>query len=430
MAKNSKGKIVIEIIKNKCIGCSNCIPVCPVDALAMKDGIAEVDIEKCIGCGKCVSVCPTNAIIIEKVIKKELQNEAVISAQKSNIAAYKGIWVFVEQEHGVPHPVSWELIGEARRLAPKLGATVSAVILGGKKEDLEVFAREAIHFGADSAYIAASESLLEYRTKAYADGLVQIVNKYKPEILLIGATTLGRDLAGAVATRLKAGLTADCTGLEINTENLFLEMTRPTFGGNVMATIFCENVRPQMATVRPHVMPMPKKDAGRAGKIIFDALNLPESEIDTKVIEFIVDAACSDSGLHYAEVIVSGGRGMGKAENFSVLRELASVLCGAVGASRAAVDAGWVDHSYQIGQTGVTVRPRLYIACGISGSIQHRMGMQCSDCIVAINTDKNAPIFDIATYGIVTDAVKFVPVLTKIFREKLAGKNTLVGIEK
>ena len=247
---------------------------------------------------------------------------------------------------------------------------------------------------------------------------MNLIRKYKPEIVIYGATTQGRDFAGTVATTLETGLTADCTGLDIDPETKYLRQTRPAFGGNIMATILdYPNYRPQMATVRPKVFPMPAKDDSREGEVIREPLPTTEEQIRTKVLEFVKGAETVN--LVDAEIIVAGGRGVGNAENFKVIRELAEVLGAAVGASRAAVDSGWISYEHQVGQTGRTVRPKIYIACGISGSIQHMAGMKTSDIIVAINKDPEAPIFKIATYGVVGDLFTAVPMLKEEFKKRL-----------
>jgi electron transfer flavoprotein alpha subunit len=250
--------------------------------------------------------------------------------------------------------------------------------------------------------------------------MIRLTQKYHPEVMLLGATTMGRDLAGAVATSLQTGLTADCTGLSIDPQSKLLEQTRPAYGGNIMATILCEKSRPQMATVRPRVMPLPERDDTRRGEIVREPLGMTEDDIAVKLVEYLPEAKSEDEvRLEDAHVIVAGGRGLGGAAGFEMLRELADLLGGVVGASRAAVDSGWMPHFFQVGQTGKTVRPKLYFACGISGAIQHLVGMQTSDVIVAINRDPNAPIFQMANYGIVGDVYRIVPSLIKTVKEKL-----------
>ncbi|WP_258187119.1 electron transfer flavoprotein subunit alpha/FixB family protein [Candidatus Hakubella thermalkaliphila] len=332
------------------------------------------------------------------------------------------MWVFLEQTGGQVAPVSFELLGAGCRLADALGVDLAGVLLG---HNIAPIASEAIVYGADIVYVIDDPILENYRTKPYMQSVVSVVRKYRPEIMLIGASTLGRDLAGAVATELRTGLTADCTGLEVDPETRLLHATRPTFGGNLMATILCPEKKPQMATVRPRVMDIPPRDPSRRGRIILEKLEVREEDIGTKLLEFISDEKIEEANLEYAEVIVSGGRGMGGPENFHLLRELAQLLGGEVGASRAPVEAGWVDVSHQVGQTGKTVRPKLYIAVGISGAVQHLVGMQGSDVIVAINKDPHAPIFNVATYGIVGDLFQIVPALVKELRERLPQQEQL-----
>lgn len=336
------------------------------------------------------------------------------------LAAYKGVWVFIEHERGQAHPVSWELLGEGRKLADLLGVELAGVVLGAPGEETRRFCEEAYRYGADLCYLMENEVLRDYRNDPFTKGLTELVNTYQPEILLLGATTQGRDLAGSVATTLQTGLTADCTALTIDPENRGLLATRPTFGGSLLCTIVTLNYRPQMATVRPRVMAMPERDASRTGRIVEHPLALAEDDIITKVLEFIADDSRGKPQLPFADVIVAGGRGLGKPENFQLIWNLAEVLGAEVGASRPVVQAGWVEADRQVGQSGKTVRPKLYIAAGISGAIQHRVGMEGADCIIAINNDPNAPIFDFAHLGIVGDAVTLLPVLTEAFRQKLA----------
>ena len=336
------------------------------------------------------------------------------------LAAYKGIWVFVEMERGQVHQVSWELLGEGRKLADILNVELGAVILGGSSDELSAAARSAFTYGADVAYIVADPILADYRNEPYTKAMTDLVNRYQPEILLLGATTLGRDLAGSVATTLLTGLTADCTELAIDPDNRGLLATRPTFGGSLLCTIQTLNYRPQMATIRPRIMAMPDAVPERSGRVISENLQMQEDDIIAKVLEFIPDEAQEQAQLAYADIIVAGGRGMGKTENFRLIWDLAAVLGAEVGGSRPVTHAGWLPADRQIGQSGKTVRPKLYIAAGISGAIQHRVGMEASDVIIAINNDPNAPIFDFATYGIVGDAVQILPVLTDALRSRLA----------
>ncbi len=395
-------KLLID--NDTCTGCESCIPACPFGALSMKEGIAVVD-EKCTFCGACVDVCPVSAITLEKEEK----------AVTIDTAAYKDVWVFIEHEHGKVSTVSFELLGEGRKLADALGCHLCGMIFG---DGVEGFVKEAIAYGAETVYVTESPILEQYRADPYACAAVNLIRKYKPEIVLFGATTQGRDFAGTVATTLEVGLTADCTGLDIDPETKYLRQTRPAFGGNIMATILdYPNYRPQMSTVRPKVFAMPQRDDSRKGEVIREPLPMTEEQVRTKVLEFIKGTEAVN--LVDAEIIVSGGRGLGNAESFKVIRELAEVLGAAVGASRATVDSGWISYEHQVGQTGRTVRPKIYIACGISGAIQHQAGMKTSDIIVAINKDLEAPIFKIATYGIVGDLFTIVPMLKEEFKKRL-----------
>ena len=342
--------------------------------------------------------------------------------------AYKHVWVFVEQERGQVHPVSWELVGVGRRLAQKLGVELAAVVLGASGEATRRIAAEAFCYGADLAYVAEADVLGDYRNESYTKVLTELVDTYKPEILLLGATTLGRDLAGAVATTLLTGLTADCTELDVDADGS-LAATRPTFGGSLLCTIYTLNYRPQMATVRPRVMPMPERKDGRDGRIVPFVTDLTESDIITKILSFMPDRDSNKSNLAFADVVVAGGMGLQSPENFQLVKNLASVLGAEFGASRPLIQKGWITADRQIGQTGKTIRPKLYIAAGISGAIQHRVGVEGADMIVAINTDKNAQIFDFAHIGIVTDAIRFLPALTEAFRARLSphSKDRLAG---
>ncbi len=336
------------------------------------------------------------------------------------LAAYKGVWVFIEHEHNRVHPVSWELLGEGRKLADRIGVELAGVVMGEPGAATRDFCSEAFHYGADLCYLVEDPVLAQYRNDPYTSSLTALVREYQPEILLLGATTLGRDLAGSVATTLGTGLTADCTGLNIDMENRSLAATRPTFGGSLLCTIQTLNYRPQMATVRPRVMQMPERNTDRTGRIVEQRIALAEADIMTKVLQFIPDANQEQARLEYADIIVAGGRGLKRPENFQLVWDLASVLHAEVGATRPVVQAGWVSAERQVGQTGKTVRPKLYIAAGISGAIQHRVGMEGADVIIAINEDPAAPIFDFATYGIVGNAMQIMPALTEAFRQHLA----------
>lgn len=334
-----------------------------------------------------------------------------------NLNDYKGILVFAEQRDGEIQNVALELIGKGRELAASLNEEVTAVILGHNVEGL---ASELIAYGADNVVVADDEKLAIYDTEAYTQVLSKIINEKKPEIVLVGATTLGRDLAPRVSARVVTGLTADCTMLEIG-EDRELLMTRPAFGGNLMATIICPDHRPQMSSVRPGVMQKIERDEARSGKIESHQVTLDTSKLKVKVLEIVKEEE-EKIDITEANVLVSGGRGIGNADNFTHLEGLAEELHGIVSASRAAVDAGWIGHDRQVGQTGKTVRPDVYFAMGISGAIQHVAGMEESDFIIAVNKDKDAPIFSNADLGIVGDASKVVPLITEEIR-KVKAKN-------
>jgi electron transfer flavoprotein alpha subunit len=418
--KKPRGKA--HLIPGKCIACgARCQISCPADAIEMNEkGEPVIDPGKCIGCRKCVKVCPAEAlemvfspeeekllteIAVENIIKED---EAEEKNAEADIRNWHGVWVFVEQSDGKAHQVSWELLGVGKTLARDLGVELAAFVLGSKIGNL---AEEAFAYGADKVYLIDDPLLAQYLTETYLKGTISLVQKYRPEIVLMGATGLGRDLAGAVATELKTGLTADCTGLAIDRKRRLLEQTRPAFGGNIMATIMTEKVRPQMASVRPHVMPKPEMQPGRTGPIITEPFLVAENQIQSAVLEVIPLLTDGSVNIGGAPVIVSGGRGMLNADSFKMLFDLAELLGGVVGCSRSAVDAGWVPHERQVGQTGKTVRPKLYIACGISGAIQHLVGMQDAEHIIAINKDKNAPIFEVAHLGIVGDVFEVIPAL-------------------
>lgn len=326
---------------------------------------------------------------------------------------YKNVWVFAEQRAGVITPVVLELLGEGRKLADEIGVKLCAVLPG---ENVAPLADTLIEYGADIVYVADNPLLKQYTTDGYTKIIAEAVQQYKPEIVLYGATNIGRDLAPRIAARIGAGLTADCTGLAIDPEDKKLMQTRPAFGGNLMATIICPTTRPQMSTVRPGVMEKSVPEQGRAGEIIALDVKLASADIRT-VIREIVKSKKEIVSLTDAKVIVSGGRGLGGPEGFALMKQLADVMGGVVGASRAAVDAGWIEHSHQVGQTGTTVKPKIYVACGISGAIQHLAGMQTSDIIIAINKNERAPIFDVADYGLVGDLYDVVPLLVEAWGE-------------
>jgi len=394
---------LLEINREECIGCGACVDACPFGALRLVDNVAEVD-DKCTACGACLEVCPVSALSLPERPQ----------AKEEGLAGYQGVWTWVEQFQGQACSISWEMLGQGRKLADQRKTSLTACVLG---HNVEHIGREAIAYGADRVFLIDDATLGVYRTLPYADALVKLVRQFKPEILLLGASSRGRDLAGSVATELYTGLTADCTGLDIDEQTNLLRQTRPAFGGNIMATIICPNYRPQMSTVRHRVFEMPVADAARQGQIVSVAAGMDEGQIASKVVEFITEQG--EVNLADAKIIVSGGRGVGGPDGFGPIRELAEVLGGAVGSSRAAVDAGWIPYAHQVGQTGRTVRPDLYIACGISGAVQHLAGMGTAKVIVAINKDPEAPIFSMANYGMVGDLFQLVPALTAQFRKKL-----------
>ncbi len=426
-----------RLLEGKCIACgARCESSCPVNCISMNEaGEPVIVAEKCIGCLKCVKVCPAQALEMsftpeEQKILEQLaaagtatpaeDDDPEAAAIARMQAQYRGVWVFIEQTDGEAAKVSWELLGKGKELAAKLGVGLSAVVIGHKVEPL---CHEAFTYGAEKAYLLDAPLYADYRTQSYLEAMCHLIEQHKPEVILMGATGMGRDLAGAVATRVGTGLTADCTGLDIDDKRNLMQ-TRPAFGGNIMATIMCDKYRPQMSTVRPHVMQMPEPLPAATGQIIRDNFTMAEDLILVKVLEIIRDGDSKHKvDIGGAEFIISGGRGMMGPENFGILEELARELNGVVGASRSAVDAGWMPHDRQVGQTGKTVRPKIYIACGISGAIQHLVGMQDADLIIAINRDKDAPIFEVAHYGIVGDLFQIVPVLTRKIRElKTRGK--------
>ena len=430
---------VARLIPGRCTACgARCQASCPQDAVEVNDrGEPVISLEKCSGCRRCIRVCPARAIEIyftpeEQKILAELEASKQVAtvskteeitpeeaALQRQLKEYRGVWVIVEQTNGEPATVSWELLGIGAELAEARKVELCSVVVG---HNVERLCQESFAYGASKAYLVDDPLFQYYRTEPYYKSICHLINKYKPEIVLVGATGLGRDLAGAVATELKTGLTADCTDLAVD-ERGFLLQTRPAFGGNIMATILTERTRPQMATVRPHVMAMPERDASRVGQIIYENIPIKDEDFATRVLQIIEDNQADTVNLIASEIIVSGGLGMCAQENFSLLEELALELGGDVACTRAVVEAGWLPADRQIGQTGKTVRPKIYFACGISGAIQHLVGMQESDVIIAINQDKRAPIFEVATYGIVGDCLQVIPAITRRIRQLRAAKS-------
>jgi electron transfer flavoprotein alpha subunit len=421
--EKKKPKKRARLIPTKCIACgARCQMSCPKDAVEMNEkGEPIFDLAKCVGCNKCVKICPAEALELYQPQPGELPEggeeaeEVEVETKEDSLEQWRGVWVLVEHLEGKAHPVSWELLGVGKILAQDLGVELAAVVLGS---DVGHLVSEALGHGADKVYVIDNPVLKHYRVTPYLKSVATLVQKYHPEVILIGATGLGRDLAGSIATVLKTGLTADCTGLSIDKTRRLLEQTRPAFGGNIMATILTERARPQMATVRPRVMPMPSFVAGRPGDVIRETLEMKEEEIKTKIIE-IISVQCETAvDITSFDVLVSGGRGMMTPENFKMLEELASLVGGTVSGTRGAVDAGMITHERQVGQTGKTVRPKLYMAFGISGAIQHVVGMQNSEYVIAVNKDKNAPIFEVAQMGIVGDVFEILPDLIQSLRQR------------
>ncbi len=389
----------LRIDSELCTACEACVEACPFGAIEVVDSLACVK-DNCTLCGACEDACPAGAISIDKK-EEEVQ------------AGFSGVWVFAEQRKGRIAEVSFELLGEGRRLADKLGVSLGAVLFGSGLADK---AWELIAYGADEVYLADDPALENFTDDLYGGLLTELVRENKPEIVLCGATSLGRSFFPKVASALNTGLTADCTGLDIRMEDRLLLQTRPAFGGNIMATIQCPAHRPQMATVRPKVMRKGPCDDNRTGEIIEVGLAGRSITARTKLLEIIEDLS-EKINLAEADIIVAGGRGIGEARNFALLRELADLLGGALGATRGAVDNEWISYPHQIGQTGKTVSPKLYIACGISGAVQHLVGMQSSDVIVAINNDPKAPIFDVAHYALVGDLFEIVPAMIAVLKD-------------
>lgn len=397
----------IKVIIDKCVGCGLCVTACPYDAIQMINEKAIIDIEKCTLCSACIEACKFGAIVIYKR-----------SFKGQDVTSYSGICLYAEHRNGKLASVVLEIIGVAMKLKGDLNAKISAILLGNGMNPL---AEELVLYGVDEVWMIDSPEIGEFDEDVQAEIVAEILMEKKPEIFLGGGTIIGRSILPRVAAKLLTGLTADCTELTIDSKNKLLRQTRPAFGGNIMATILCENHRPQMATVRHKVMDEAKKvKSGHIGKIVkFNHIKIPKTKIE--VLGFVKEKDITVN-LVDADFIVSGGRGLQDPKNFVLIEELAGTINGAVGASRAAVDAGWIPYSHQIGLTGKTVKPIVYVACGISGAIQHLAGMKSSDIIVAINNDSNASIFDFSQYGIIGDLFEVVPELIKQLKELTGSK--------
>ncbi len=378
----------------KCKGCKKCITACPFDALYMEGKLAVLKPEECRACNACVKACPFFAI----------SSAPETDTKPKNLKEFSGVWVFAEQHHGKVQEVAYELLSTGRRLANDRGCELAAVVLGHHVADS---ASHLIAAGADKVYVVDQPELAEYEANVYTDALSQLIAKHKPEVVLAGATAVGRAFFAKAAVRNRTGLTADCTALSIDKQTCLLHQTRPAFGGNIMATIMTPNHRPQMATVRPKVFKMNTPDPKRKGETLLEALKLVAA--GTRIVR--TERNASSVNIAEAEIIVAGGRGLKKAENLEQLKKLADLLGGVLGVSRACVDAGWISAAHQVGQTGKTVCPKIYLAFGISGAIQHLEGMRAADTIIAVNSDPNAPIFGVADLGIVGDLFEIVPML-------------------
>jgi electron transfer flavoprotein alpha subunit len=385
-------------VTSVCNGCKVCVTVCPFGTIKMQDGKAVIT-EACRICGLCVDVCPVDAIIIHETKADEP-------------TAYKGVMVYAEINQGELHKISFELLGKAQDLAAQLSEPVYVVIVGS---DLKDSTDELIKRGADKVFVYEHPTLNQFRDDPFSDILAQCCREENPSIFLIGATSIGRSMGPRVAAKLKTGLTADCTSLDIDPETGLLHQTRPAYGGNIMATIITPNSRPQMATVRYKMFPEAKKHDSLKGEIIKKPVDIGKLTDRIKIIGF--EEAGLQVSISDADIIVSGGLGMGEPKGFELIQQLASTLGGAVGASRPTVDEGWIDYRHQVGLSGRTVRPQLYMACGISGAVQHQAGMKTSDVIIAINKDLEAPIFKISSLGVVGDLYEVIPRLIDKIKE-------------
>ena len=397
----------IIIDEDQCTGCGNCVDSCPYGAIELENNMAIV-LPNCNLCGICVENCPVEAITL--VRDKE-------SKEKIDLSQYKGVWVIAEHYKKIVHKVAFQLLGKGRELANLLDSKLTFVILGCNfDEHIEDFSE----YGMDEIIYIKSPLLKDYYSDLYVKVISELVKEHKPEIILIGATPTGRDFAPRVAKRLHAGLTADCTGLDINPDTKNLLQTRPTFGGNIMATIRTPFSRPQMATVRPGIFKAPIKIKKEVLVKVID-YNFTEEDSVSKIIK-VINTSKTPVNLEDAKIIVAGGRGVGSKENFKLIEDLANVLGAELGGSRITIELNWLTPDRQIGQTGVTVSPKLYIACGISGAIQHIVGMENSHTIVAINKDPDAPIFNFAHYGIIGNLHEIIPILIEELKSMKLNK--------
>ena len=387
-------------VGDACNGCSVCVSACPFGAITIVGGKAQIG-DACRVCGACEPACPMKAITIKK------------SDGPQSFADWRGVLVYAEQREGKVHPVAYELLGRGRELASTLGEPVYAIVVGS---GLAKAAEELVKRGADKVLTYDHPSLATYRDDPYSQILTEAVKELKPSIFLIGATSIGRALGPRVAAKLRTGLTADCTSLDIDPQMKVLLQTRPAYGGNIMATIYTQNSRPQMATVRYKVMTEAKIDPAHKGEVIGKTVDPSKLQDRVRVLGF--EAAKEQVSIVDADIVVSGGKGLGEPKGFELIQQLATALGGAVGASRPTVDEGWIEYRHQVGLSGRTVRPKLYVACGISGAVQHQAGMKTSDVIIAINKDREAPICRISTLAAVGDLYEVVPRLIEKIKEK------------
>ncbi len=394
----------IRIIEENCTGCTLCEKVCPFGAIRIIDRIAVIG-DECTLCGSCPDACKFDAIEFIRPQQKEI-----------DLGEFKGVWVFMEIKNNSLRKVGFELASKAREIADELAESVTAIVIG---DDLKDECPALGPYGVDRVFLIQDPALAEYNTQSFSGIISGLISKHKPSIVLYPATHIGRDLAPRVAATLGVGLTADCTGLSIH-EGMLLQ-SRPAFGGNIMADIVSPNVRPQMSTVRPNVMKSRIVDENKIPEIIEIPAKIDPRGLRIKILEAVKTTQSGMKSLEEVDIIVSGGRGVGSPENFKLLEELAELLGGAVGVSRVAVDEGWRPRSEQVGQTGKTVSPKIYIACGISGTIQHQVGMKSSDIIIAINKDPEAAIFSICDYGIVGDMFEVLPALIEELRSGLGN---------
>ncbi|MBR5609434.1 MAG: electron transfer flavoprotein subunit alpha [Elusimicrobiaceae bacterium] len=383
-------------VGSNCVGCGKCVSTCPFGALSLVNRKAVAN-ASCTMCGACVSVCPVKALSLPTA-----------GSEKKDLSAYKGVWAFIEiaddgKEQKV-RPVGFELLSKGRELADQLGEELAAVVIG---EGVEKYFAELSSYGADKIYAVSSPAYRDYNTAAYANAMISLIKKYNPSIVLYPSTYIGRDLSPRISSELFVGLTADCTGLSI-ADGLLIQ-TRPAFGGNIMADIKCPDYRPQMSTVRPNVFKKVVTRPNSMAQVINESIAVPAAAGKVRIVSKHFDEVSNQEKLDEAEVVLAGGRGLKDAAGFAMLEDLAQELGGAVGASRAAIDLGLKPKEKQIGQSGVTVASKLYIAAGISGAVQHIVGMEHSDVIIGINKDANAPIFNVCKYGFVADARQLLP---------------------